>query len=116
MKNLIHLFVTSLILATAGSAGAADDFRKVLVTGTVQTQILIGPGKGKILTAPLNNKRIFQEFGVSPQDYELVVNADGIETLLVPKHTGANLPQIKLIVPGSAGLLVDTTAHVCKFQ
>jgi hypothetical protein len=117
MKNPFRLLTAVLLLATASQAWAADQYLKVSVTGTVQTQLLLGPGVGRIYTAPLNKKRIFQEFGVSAADYELVINLSGIGLLLLPKNAAANLPEITVLAPTFPNqALVDTRAHVEKIR
>jgi hypothetical protein len=67
MKNPFRLLTAVLLLATASQAWAVDQYLKTSITGAIQTQLLLGPGVGRIYTAPLNKKRIFQEFGVLPQ-------------------------------------------------
>src|SRR4051812_29835263 len=84
-----------LLLIAATSAPAADTFLKATVTGTVQTQVLITNTDGRIRTEQLNNQRIFQEFLVSPKDYELAFmfgSPNGL--VLVPKHVSAMLPTL----------------------
>jgi len=117
MKNPLRILATTLLLATASPAWAVDQYLKASVTGTVQTQLSLGPGEGRIYIAPLNKKRIFQEFGVSGEDYELVLNLNGIGLFLLPKQAAANLPVITVLVPGSQNqAIVDTRAHVEKIR
>ena len=117
MKTLLYAITTALFLATAGPAWAVTSFLKATVTGTVQTQILLSPNDGRIQTVPLNNKRIFQEFQVSPQDYELAVDASGNSgaLVLVPKHTAAMLPTITVVELGNTSAeAIDTKVRVIK--
>lgn len=105
-----------LFLAAAIPAGAADTFLKATVTGTVQTQVLFTPSDGRIRTEPLNNKRIFREFLVSPTDYALVFRlGSGIELVLVPKHASAMLPSITVIGLGNdIQQVVNTKTRVVR--
>jgi hypothetical protein len=117
MKNPFRYLTAALLLATASPAWAVDQYLKTSISGTVQTQLTLGPGEGRIYTAALTKKRIFQEFGVSVEDYELVINLNGIELLLLPKNSAANLPVIPVMIPGSKlQPLVDTRAHVQKIR
>ena len=113
MKTLLLITVT-LFIAAAHPAHAIDTIFKATVTGTVQTQILNSPTTGRIHTALLNNKRIFEEYQVSKSDYELVLFfINGTELQLLPKHTSAGLPTITVFRVGSiSGTVVNTTARV----
>jgi hypothetical protein len=100
MKRL--LFLVALFIASDKPLSAADRFLKATVSGTVQTQTLITNTNARIHTTILNNRRIFQEFLVSPADYELVVNVlAGSEVVLLPKRTSSMLPTLFIFKLGS---------------
>jgi len=110
MKKFFSCSVLMFLLATAAAptwAGTTAVF-KAKVSGSVRTQLLITPVDGRIESAPLNNKRIFDEFGVSPDDYELVLTLSGdISVLLMPKSLSSGLPSVNVFtVHGSS--IVDT--------
>jgi len=111
MKAL--LLITSLLFAGPLPIHAASPYFKATVTGTVQTRVTLGPVEFRIHTAPLNNKRIFQEFQVSPDDYVLAVSTSNLgEVLLLPKNSGA-LPAISVLKLGSdRQSITDTKSNV----
>ena len=113
MKTL--LLITSLFFVGPLPIHAASPYFKVNVSGTVQTRISLGPLETRIYTAPLNNKRIFQEFQVSPDDYVLVVSATNLgEVNLVPKNSGG-LPSILVFtIGGNSEGINDTKSHVFR--
>lgn len=95
MKQFIALLLC-IVSTAAVYAGGVQNF-VANVSGTVYQQ----PGFGdeaKLVATPLNAKRIFTEFGVSQDDYALVVSVGGDEFLaLVPKSSGSGLPVINVI-------------------
>jgi hypothetical protein len=105
---------TALILTTASPAWATDQYLKANVNGTVQTQAILSPGDGRVRTAPLNNKRIFQEFQVSPLDYELVydiISSGGL--MLLPKSAAAMLPSLTVVQLGQHSENIFNTKARC---
>ncbi len=52
------------------AAGGANSL-EAKIGGTIQTQTVLSPSDGRFHTEPLNNARVFEEFLVSPDDYEL---------------------------------------------
>lgn len=114
MKKLLSCLTATLLLVTASSTRAAEVFLKVAVSGTVQSQTILGPTNGRIRTAVLNEKRIFQEYGVSAQDYELVFGAtSGFQ--LIPKQASAMLPTLSILTITTTATAIDTKAGVFKF-
>jgi hypothetical protein len=116
MKHLLYCFTTALLFTVARPVWAAADSYEAIVIGTVQTQIYLGPGDGRIHTALMNNKRIFQEFGVSSQDYALVVKLVGAGLYLEPKSASAMLPEIEIYNTGTTEGLTDNKAHLEKYS
>lgn len=117
MKTLLHCLTLALFLATASPAWAVEKFLKATVTGTVQTQVTFSASEARFRTALLNNKRIFQEFGVSKDDYVLVVNvSNGGELLLLPKSSSSGLPTISVAKVGSSKSIIDTKVGQGKVQ
>jgi hypothetical protein len=115
MNNTLLSSVTALLvtLATASPSWAAGTFLKAKVSGTVQTQTPVPPSDGRIHSAKLDSKRIFDEFGVSSDQYELVVSLGVTLTLeLLPKLSAAKLPTILVVELGSDSQeIFDTKAR-----
>jgi hypothetical protein len=110
MKKLIQHLAIALIFATTSSAWAAEQYLKANVSGTVQTQAFLTPTDGRVRTAPLNNKRIFQEFQVSSLDYELVYDISGSGGLmLLPRSAAAMLPSFNVIQLGQHSVNIFNT-------
>jgi hypothetical protein len=116
MKPLLtSLAAAILVLSTFNSARAADFF-KVAVSGTVQTQLIVGGSSGRIRTEALNNKRFLGEFGVSPDDYRLAFDFATNALVLLPKDPTAVLPTLTILSIGSSALLTDSKAHIFKIS
>src|SRR5262245_52190642 len=113
MKTLL-LFVVVVLSAAAGRA--ADILLKATVTGTVRTQQIISPTDGRIITKPLNNLRIAQEFGVSPAGYRLVLNVSKTELVLMPIYASSGLQAITVWKFGTSVSLINTKAHIVAFS
>jgi hypothetical protein len=111
MKNLFSCSILVFLLAATASpswAGTGPIF-KAKVSGTVRTQLILGPSDGKIDSSSLNNSRIFDEFAVSPNDYELVtVLSGGLALVLLPKSASSGLPTITVFTMSSVSTVVDT--------
>jgi len=89
---------------------------EVAVSGTISTQQLVSIEAGKIVTKAFNNTRIYQEFGVSPNDYQLVLNASSNDLLLlVPKSAGSGLTNIPVVRMSDQESLIDTARHLALF-
>jgi hypothetical protein len=114
MKILLAA-LASLLLIIAPSAHAQETYTKATVTGTVQTELVISNTDGRIHTAPLNAKRIYQEFAVSPQDYELVLGTSS-GLILLPRHAGASLPTLTIFGFGDQDILVNTKAKLFELE
>jgi hypothetical protein len=113
MKSLQAILLGVLLLASASTSRAGTvgtTLFKAKVSGTAQTQLVLGPTDGRIDTSPLNNARIFAEFGVSPDLYALVFEVGSTTVLeLVPKSSMAKLPTIEVVKLGTGvGQVVDT--------
>jgi hypothetical protein len=110
------LLVTVTLFLSSLTVFAQSTYDKATVTGTVQTGVAISLGNPRIVTEPLNNKRIFQEFAVSPIAYELVLNPATFELLLLPKHTNSGLPTLSVFAPGDTLLgLLDGKARLGRY-
>lgn len=113
MKNALFA-IFSLLLVSAASSDAAN-FLKARVTGTVQTQTLQGLNEGRIRTSALNNASIFEQFGVSPADYELVVAIEETGLYLLPRTQGA-LPTLTVVrFNDDSGTVVDTRKRAVSY-
>lgn len=84
------------------------------VTGTVVKQELITPSEVRLRTSTLNNKRIFQEFQVSPTDYALVVDTS-IKLVLLPKSASSGKPAITVFELDELSTFIDTRAKIGRF-
>jgi hypothetical protein len=118
MKSLLFCLTTALILGTAGPSQAIDSLLKATVSGTIHTQTLLSVSEGRIHTEKLDVKRVFAEFGASPDDYALVVDVSGAGVLeLIPRHTAAMLPTLVVLTFGSAAeSVVDTRTHLFAYS
>lgn len=111
--SIVSIFIASL---TAAQAGGVSQLLKAKVSGTVQTQQVVGSEQGKIKTSAVNNQRIFSEFGVSDDDYELVVSISGPGLYLIPRNSGSPLPSIEVIIfSESSGLIIDTKKRALSY-
>lgn len=108
-----HTFASLLLAVLVGltaspsHAGGAMPQLKAKISGTVQTQIVLGPAEGKIAKTKLDNARVFEEFGVSPDLYALVFDPS-VGLVLVPKSSLAKLPTILVMELGGSASAVDT--------
>ena len=84
------------------------------VSGTVQVE-----SAGRIVTTKLDNDRIFEEFGASPDDYVLVVALSSISLSLdlVSKVEGSfpNIEVVRLDTTGDA-LLQDAKTRTVTYE
>jgi hypothetical protein len=113
MKRLVSFFVAAVCLAgaTESQAGLGDLFA-VKVSGTIQQQ---GPNE-TIITSRLDNQRIFDDAGVTPEQYELVLSflgPNGIE--LLPKSSAAKLPTILVFSLDDLTFLFSQKPHQERF-
>ncbi|HTO53485.1 MAG TPA: hypothetical protein VMR50_08880 [Myxococcota bacterium] len=111
MNHSVLRFAVAALLFTGASfaqAGSPMMF-KAKISGTVLVQLSNSPTDGQIVKTKLDNKRVFQEFGVSDSDYELVWSFDGNAGLeLVAKSLFAKLPVISVLPIGDVDPIVDT--------
>jgi hypothetical protein len=112
MKALLSFII--VILSSA--AGYADDFLKVTVTGTVRTQIVLTQSDGRILSKPLNNQRIAQEFLVLLKDYRLVLNTTTFELQLVPIRASSMQPTFTVAKFEAPSAVVTTKSRLYAFS
>jgi len=111
--NNFKLLLSILISMAAASAFAQVPLLLANVKGTVEVQRTLSPGESRAQFSQLNNKRIFEEFQVSPNDYVLVLNANGQGTLqLVPKSAASELPTIEVLKLNDNEPVLDTKKSV----
>jgi hypothetical protein len=115
MKRLITLLL-STVVATAAFAGGPANVFVANINGTIYQQS--GSGEdAKVVTSPLNAKRIFTEFGVSQNDYALVLNINSDDFLiLVPKDAGSELPVITVLGISEAHALLNGKSGAGVFE
>jgi hypothetical protein len=117
MKNLIcRLALVLVFVASAASQSLAGGIGtavfKAKISGTVRSQVILGVTDGRIGTTALNNKRVFTEFAVSPDDYELVFSiSSDVLLVLVPKSASAGLPNITVFTLTNGGMVIDTHSN-----
>ncbi|HTO51773.1 MAG TPA: hypothetical protein VMR50_00185 [Myxococcota bacterium] len=116
MKCAIAAFVAAVCLLGAGTtqAGLAG-FISVKVSGTIQVEQELPVGE-KVAVTKLTNQTIFDEFAVSPDDYELVMTFTGPDVLeLLPKSLGSKLPTITVMTLEDPTFILDTKSRQEKF-
>lgn len=98
----------SLLLLLASSRAAQPVFL-VEITGAVYSTPDAGGPEFELDTTKVNNARIFAEFGVSKEDYALVLDGNILKVLFRQKNSGAGLPDIPVldISLGSGGVSTD---------
>ena len=118
MKKIPLLTLASLFIVTGSLHAAPTNFISAKISGTAQTQIVLGPSDGRIGISKVDNTRVFNEFNVSATDYDFVF-ATGSDAgfYLLPKHTGAALPTLPVIILGDdTQTVIDTKAHIYGYQ
>jgi hypothetical protein len=112
MKRTITFLLTLFVSAPLWAAVMFE----VTVSGTISTQQVIEVETGKIVTKPFNNARIYQEFGVSSQDYALVLNASSNEILLlIPRDASSGLTNIVVVEMEDQATLLNTVRGSALF-
>jgi hypothetical protein len=116
MKGAVCVLVAAMtwMSASASHAGLAG-FISVKVSGTIQQSEELPVGE-KVVVTKLGNQTLFDEFAVSPDDYELVMAFTGLGVLeLLPKSLGAKLPVIAVMNLEDTWFMVDTKSRQEKF-
>jgi hypothetical protein len=114
MKNFFALILC--LIAPAVFAGGSSGTFLVNISGTVYKPLSSEEGTRPVAT-PLNNRRIFAEFDVSPDDYALVITLDGEGLiLLVPKSGSVKLPVITVLALDGARSIPNTRTGVILFE
>src|SRR4051812_28655904 len=108
--NNIKLLICTLISITSTSAFAAGvPLFLANVSGSVDVQHTLSPGDSRSQLSALNNKRIFEEFQVSANDYVLVIDANGAGVLeLLPKSAASMLPTLEVLKLNDNAPVLDT--------
>jgi hypothetical protein len=116
MKGAICVLaaVFCVLGASASQAGLAG-FISVKVSGTIQQQQELPVGE-KVAVSKLSNQTIFTEFGVSPDDYELVMTFNGLTVLeFLPKSMSSGLPTVPVMNFDNPWFLLDSKSNQDKF-
>jgi hypothetical protein len=97
MKRTLIYIVTVCLFATSTVFGGIAQRYLVNVNGSAFKQVS-GDGGSRIMRSAINNQRIFEEFGVSRDDYALVLDV-GSESIvsLVPKSKSSGLDIIPVL-------------------
>ena len=114
MKQLITLLLCTFVASTAL---AGDGLRYLAnVSGTAFEQISVDSTQ-RIKSSPVNTARVFEEFGVSPNDYALVLDINsGNMVTLVPKSAGSGLPIIPVMQRESVRTISNSKADAHMFE
>lgn len=107
MKDFFTLLFAVLVTLAAHSDAAQPAFLAE-IQGTVTSQRLLGPNEGRIETDKLDNKRVFQAFGVSKDDYALIYDAELMKLIFRQRNSGGALPDIILLNVNFPGAAADT--------
>ena len=105
---------TAVVLSSSCSLFAQGTNFLARVTGTVTTQETVTAGTSRIEVTPLTNKRIFDEFRVSTEDYALTMTPTGSLRLL-PKSASSANPTITIISFTSTPIVLDTRRGIGRF-
>src|SRR5215213_3283984 len=116
MKQLLAL---TLCLLTASSAFAGDPIRYLAnINGTAFEQIVVDETQ-KIKSSPVNTTRVFEEFGVSPNDYALVLDVNAFDNNIVafvPKSASSGLPIVPVLVRSGVRTISNSKARVSMIE
>ncbi|HTO06491.1 MAG TPA: hypothetical protein VMR86_05475 [Myxococcota bacterium] len=117
MKRLVGLLVAVVCLASASPSQAGlTGFLSVKVSGTIQQQVDLPVGS-KVGSAKLSNQTIFDDFGVSPDQYELVMSFAGPVVIeLLPKSLLAKMPVIPVFTLENGVFLLDSKQNQERFS
>jgi hypothetical protein len=116
MKCLILLLVVicgfsahaQIPLGMETNAGAIP-LQKITLTGSVEIQETQSVTVARARVTPLNPNRIFEEFAVSKNDYELVLDINGSGVVeLVPKSASSPLPILQVFALTGNEAILDT--------
>jgi len=109
MKHLSFFTAAFLASATALLAGAPNNVFNAVVKGTITKQVLLSPGDSRISVETLDEKRMFQEFLLSPDQYVLVLDASGSgELLFRSKSASAALPDVPVLAFGEGATVINS--------
>jgi len=108
MKTPLCLLAAG-ILALAPPAFAAKQLR-VSVTGSMTYEEPLGAGVTRIVTKPLNNARVLNEFVgvITPKDYAVIVEGNFLR--IVPKALNSPLPSFDVLEFKPATFTVHKTS------
>jgi hypothetical protein len=97
MKRILTLVLSLLVTPMLFAGDAPVNLFIANFAGTAIKQVTVGENT-RAATSPVNSRRVFDEFGVSPDDYALVLNLDSSALVsLVPKSASAALPTITVL-------------------
>jgi hypothetical protein len=115
--KLTLLLLIGLLAAQISLAESPSDLLLAKISGTVSVQEIKGTN-ATVHTTALNNNRLFDEFGVSSEQYELVADIISSEhfVALVPRSASAELPIIPVITIADARTIAITKTQSVLFE
>ncbi|MEA3188460.1 MAG: hypothetical protein QOD99_2290 [Chthoniobacter sp.] len=113
MKPLLAAALAMFLLQNA--AHSVQTYVYVSCSGSILREVEVSPTNKRIKASPLNNARIFAEFGVSPADYALVTPHGLGSVSLMPVDGSSGLPTLAVFsfnYSGSTAMTDTHTAHL----
>ena len=96
MKYPLALLL-AFLLALAPKLAAVQPVFLVEIKGTIFSSLAVSPTGFDLDTTKLNNERIYDEFGVSKQDYALVLDGNSLKVVLRQRDSTGALPDITVL-------------------